>query len=253
MKWLFIIVLFKLSILADIYYAKIEPLESYSIKAATNGEVIFSNTNLEGKIAENEVVVKLDDELNKKTIQELKEAIKNIKERIEVLTQISEIKFQNYERVKNLTTKSQLEKERELSDYLSAKAQLLSTKEQLSSLKMQLDKEEDSLKNKTIYAKGLYIYKIHVKKGDYVVAGTKLFDAFDISKAKITIFITKEDLKALNNATIYINDKEVSLEIKSLSKVADNEFVSSYRLEIIIPKNSDIFSELAKVEIVRRN
>ena len=54
-----------LLIFAGEYYGKVEPFKKYTITSKTSGRVVFVNDAVKGKIAGNEVIVKLDDEVSK--------------------------------------------------------------------------------------------------------------------------------------------------------------------------------------------
>ncbi len=233
---------------SDTYYAKLEPLETYSYKAAVSGEVLFANSKLEGSLVNDEIILKMDDSLNVANAKELKEMLQSTKERVEALEEVARIKKENYEKVKNLATKSKFEKDNELTNYLNAKTQALSTKEQMHNTKISLDRELDAIKNKTLKLKNLYLYKVHVKKGDYVTSGAKLFDAMDISKGKLTFFLTREDAAKIDSLDIFLNGDKTSAKPDKILIIADSEYISSYRAELIVPAGG-LFSNPVKIEL----
>ncbi|NPA50241.1 MAG: hypothetical protein GXO02_01265, partial [Epsilonproteobacteria bacterium] len=119
---------------------------------------------------------------------------------------------------------------------------------QLNSLR---DKEtllKDKISNKHIIIKNRYLYKIYVKKGEFVLTNSLLAKVMDISKAKLTIFLSKDELKDISKKKIFINGKETKLKFYKIWKVADEKFISDYRAEIVL-KPVYKFSTLVKVEI----
>jgi len=87
---------------------------------------------------------------------------------------------------------------------------------------------------------------LYVKKGDYVNPGTLLYTAYDLSSAKVEVFVPIKQADTLKNKTIYINDKKTNLKINKMHNVADTKHISSYKCEIILNKPTK-FSEVLKV------
>ncbi len=165
------------------------------------------------------------------------------------------IREDNYNKIKNLKTKSRTSKDAELINLINASNQVLSLENSLESLKVSInDLEfriatlEDTISKKSVkIKKSFLIYNIYVNEGDFVNVGTPLVDAYDISKGKLTIYLSKEDVDKAENSTIYINDKKSEFKIDKIWKVVDKQNISSYRTEIIIPAPKR-FSELLKIE-----
>lgn len=237
---------------AETYYAKVEPLETYAIKAAAAGKVVSVNQKLEGKVAKNDVIVHLDDNLNRLDLNNYQETLAITVERIKALEEILKVREENYSKIKDLKTKSRVEKDNEYVTLISARTSLLSAKEQAMSIDSQIDQVKDTIANKTIRAKELYIYKIHVKEGNYVSIGTALFDAMDISKAKLTVYLSKEDVENLDQKEIWLNDEKSGAQFTKISKVADSTHISSYEAEMLIPAPK-LFSKLVKIELKDKN
>jgi multidrug resistance efflux pump len=202
------------------YYGKVEPFKKYTITSKTNGKVIFVNDEAKGKVATSEIIVKLDSQVSQINYQVAKE--------------VFEIKESQYNRIKDLRTKTKTEKDLEKINYLNAKKAYIVAK--------------DSYFAKTLRAKDLYIYNILVEIGGYVNFGTPLFEAYDISRSRITIYLTREDLKDIKNKTIIVNGQEGKYTIESVMNVADKKFVSSYKLELVGGR-VERFSDIVKVEI----
>lgn len=234
MKIISIILLLTNFVFAMEYYSKLEPYNSYIVKSAVSGKVIFSNDEVEGKL------------VNKKTkILELDNSVDRIdlaqtQNKLDVLNLMLEIQEKNYNRLYKISSKSAFEKDNQ-------KIQVLNLQSSKSDLLIKIATLKDAIKNKQLYEDKMYIYNISVKEGDYVTPGTLLYEAKDLTKGKLEIFIPISDYDLVQNKTIYIDGQKSDLKIDKIYKVADSKHISSYKCEIII-ENPKIFSRLVKIE-----
>lgn len=216
------------------YYSKLEPYNSYVIKSAVSGKVVYTNDNIEGKL------------LNKKTkIVELDNAVDKVelaqtKKKLEVLNSMLDIQQKNYNRLNKISSKSAFEKDNQ-------KIQVLNLQSSKTDLVIKIANLKDSIKNKELFENKIYIYNISVKKGDYVTPGTLLYEAKDLTKGKLEIFIPIADYEEIQNKTIYIDGEKSDLKINKIYEVADSKHISSYKCEIVIEKPKT-FSRLVKIE-----
>ena len=176
MKILMIAALSALQLSAAVYYAKVEPVETYTIKAAASGSVVISNREIEGSIANGNVVVQIDDALNKEELASSKRKLNSLKmilaankENLKNLEMISEIRQSQYDRIKTLKTKSQVEKDAELTNLIGAKNQVISLQAtvanqevQINDLLYKIDTINDTIAKKKIAPSNLFIYKLYV-------------------------------------------------------------------------------------------
>jgi hypothetical protein len=88
-----------------------------------------------------------------------------------------------------------------------------------------------------------------VRTGDYVNPGTPLAAVYDISKAKLVLFLEPEELNKVKERTVYIDGKKTAYKVNKVWNVADEKFISSYRAEIYLPAPKEKFSQLLKVEL----
>ena len=249
MRFLFLIFISYLSLQAYVYYAKAEPVWRYKISSAVSGQVLFSDELAEGKQGENKVVIHIDDKIDKEDLKATKIEYENLKEMIKISQKIYEIDRIAYEKIKNLSTYSRAQKDAKLTKMLTSKNTLLTQKTNLAKLKLKIVTLEDRIKKKNIIiSPKYYIYKIYPKSRDFVNFGSPLVEIADLSKMRLTIFVTYEDLKDIKNSQILINDRVVKYKIDKILKVADSTNLSGYRVEIVTnpPK---IFSQLVKIEI----
>ncbi len=233
MRIISIVILLNLSIFANEYFAKLQPLETYSVKAAVSGQVIYVNDSIKGLKAKNTTIIKLDSKVDKVELNQTRNKIKTYKQ----IIKIEKGTLKKFQRIKS---KSQVDKDNQ-------KIKVLNLENQMADLITKKAVLEDKLDKKLLIENNRYISDINVKVGDFVNAGTLLYIADDLSKAKLEIFLPIDKAKAQSSKVIYINGKETTYKISKLYEVADIKHISSYKCEIIIdaPKN---FSKLVKIE-----
>ncbi len=233
MKYIFILLFVVNGLFANEYYAKLNPIESYTIKASVSGKVIYTNENIEGKKANDSKIIEIDSFVDKIDLKQSKIKLKAISEMLE-------IEKANYERMLKVSSKSGFEKD-------AQKLKAINYQVTKADIEVKIANLEDSLKNKKLVEKNRYIYNIAVKEGDYVTPGTLLYEAKDLTKGKLEIFVPISEIENIKNKTIYLNDKKSDLKPSKIYEVADSTHISSYKVEILIP-NPEIFSRLIKIE-----
>lgn len=261
MKNIILFTLLSITLTASEYYSKAEPYRFYTLQANVPGLIFFADEDVEGKVLSKKNFIIIDDELDQKELDLLKQKKRNLQKSLELnqkmsknLSNMIERKNRNYERIKNLPIKSNIEKDKEFFDLSTTQNQQLSTLEkietihsQLNDTRLRLIQLQRSIQDKHISAEGMVLYKLHVKKGQVVAMGMSLAEIADISKAKLTIFLNKDEIEDVRSKTIYLNDKPTNYEIDKIWPLSDTEHISSYKTEIVIdaPKQ---FSQLYKIE-----
>ncbi|SFP45082.1 hypothetical protein [Hydrogenimonas thermophila] len=250
-------------LVAQVHYAKLEPFETYIIKSAVSGQVVKADESQEGKLGSENLIVQIDDKVDKaqykalqRTLTVLKESLELTKEMLKNSEAVFKRDFDYYNRIKDLKTKSKTEKDRIYTTMIASKNQVLNFKQNIANLNKQITDTEyqlvrlkDIIEKKAIKAKNLYIYKVEVKKGDYVNPGSILLKAMDLSKGRLTLYIDSDEAKDLSKRKVYINNKQTDYKVNKLIRVADETHISAYRAEIIIDNPDNLFSKLLKVEI----
>jgi len=228
-----IIITFGLFLNASEYFAKLEPVETYNIKASTSGQVVYINNEIEGLNANNSTIIKLDSNVDEIDLKQTNNKIKT-------LGQIIKIEKSTLKKILKIRAKSQLDKDNQ-------KIKVLNLENQLGDLVTKKAILEDKLDKKNLVEKSHYISNINVKVGDFVNAGTLLYTAEDLTKAKLEIFIPMSEAQNIKTKRIYIENRVTDYKINKIYKVADTKHISSYKCEIIIdaPKS---FSHLVKIE-----
>jgi len=262
MKALFLSLILTNVLLASEYFAKAQPVDEFSLKASVSGQVVKVDESKEGKLSDGSVLIMIDDKVDVIELESSKEKlgfldanIKLAKQSVANMYQSMKIQKQNFVKVQNLASYSSVQKDSKriasinaTNAYIQAKTSLENLKTQKADLKVRIARLEDSIFKKNIHVKkGLYIYKIYPNVGDFVTMGSPLLDSSDISKARLTIYVTKEDLVGIENKKIFIDDKETDYKIEKLWSIADTQNISAYKTEIVIEKPA-VFSTLMKVE-----
>ncbi len=233
MRYLFVFLVLISSLFSMEFYAKLEPINNYSVKSAVSGKVIYTNDEIEGKFANNSIVVKIDSEVNE---VELKQSLN----KLESINQMIDIQQKNYERLLKISSKSGFEKD-------TQKLNVINLESSKADMLIKIATLKDTIKNKKLMEKNNYIYNIAVEKDDYVNPGTLLYEAKDLSKGKLEIYVPIADVDTIKTKTIYIDDEKTDLKINKIYDVADSKHISSYKCEIII-NNPKTFSRLVKIE-----
>lgn len=261
MKYL-LILLTPLVVFAKVHYAKVEPYETSTLKSAVSGQVIISKLPLEGTTVTERTIIQIDDALDKVDLDSSQKSLSLINNMIStnqaILSSLKETlnrQEQYYNRIKDLGSASQTQKDNAFYAYANAKTQYHSTREKLDSLKKQkLDMEykiallKDQISKKSIKLTNQFLYKLMVNQGDFVAPGTPLAQINDLSRAKLVLFLEEDELQNIDQKTIYINDQATQYKVSKIWSVADEKFISSYRTEILIDNPKETFSTLLKVE-----
>ena len=229
--WVF---LFAISaVFANEYYAKLEPIESYQVKASVFGKVIYSNSKIEGLKANNSTIIEIDSMVNKVDLEQSKNKLKYIDEMIQ-------IEKNNYDRLNQVSSKSAFEKD-------TQKLKVINLESSKADMIIKIETLKDTISNKKLVEKSNYIFNIAVKDGDYVNAGTLLYEAKDLSKGKLEIFVPIAQIDEIKNKEIFLDGEKSNIKISKIYEVADATNISSYKVELIL-ENIKTFSRLVKVE-----
>ena len=228
-----IIIVFCVSLFAEQFYAKLEPIYTYKIKSAVSGKIVFVNNEIEGYIANKSALIKIDSSVDRKEL-------KYTKEKLKVIENILNIEQNNLKRLNKIRSKSKLEKDNQ-------KIKILNLQSSIYDLQIKIKKLQDQIEKKYIVLPKLYIYNIVVKKDDYVNPGSLLLTAMDISKGKLDVFIPIEQVDDIKKKIIYLDGKKSDLKISKIYKVADTKNISSYKCEIIVDNPKKI-SKIIKIE-----
>ncbi|WP_201352965.1 hypothetical protein [Hydrogenimonas urashimensis] len=254
---------FPLVLAARVHYAKLEPVEIYVIKAAAPGQVLEADDGAEGRIGDASVVVQIDDRVDRAQKRAVELSLKALKSTLQLTREMEknqqkvyEKDYRYYLRTKDLKTKSQTEKDRIFTAMMASKNQLLSLREKIATLEKQIADTEyqkalldDRIAKKAVRANGLYIYKVAVRRGDYVNPGALLLKAMDISRGRLVLYLDADEIEGIADKRIYLDGKETDLTFNKVIRVADDVHISSYRAEVILDRPGKLFSRLIKVEL----
>ena len=221
------------SIFANEYYAKLEPIESYQVKAAVAGKVIFSNSQIEGLKANNTTIVELDSSVDRVELEQSKNKLKFIDEMLK-------IEQNNYDRLNQVSSKSAFEKD-------TQKLKVINLESSKADMLIKIENLKDTISNKKLVEKSNYVFNIAVKEKDYVTPGTLLYEAKDLSKGKLGIFVPIAQIVEIKNKEIYLDGIKSDIKISKIYDVADSTNISAYKVELIVT-NAQQFSRLVKIE-----
>ncbi len=258
-----LLLLSPLFIFAKVHYAKVEPFETIMMKSSVNALVVHVDLSLEGTLVDGKSVIHLDDNLDKVNLQASKKSVQLLQEMLkinqDIATALSDtVKRQEgyYNRINKLSTASKAQKDNAYSSFTSAKTQYLATKEKIVNLEKQIldvnykiAQLEDSVRKKSLVLDNKYLYKLMVRKGDFVAPGSALAQVMDASRAKLVLFLEADEQEDIEQKIVYLDGKKTDYKVDKVWKVADEKFISSYRAEIYIPAPKGSFSKLMKVEI----
>ena len=191
MKIIWIFLLSLSTIFASEYYAKLEPIDSFQVKSAVAGKVVFSNSKIEGSKANNSTIIELDSSVNKIELEQSKNKLKYIEEMIT-------IEKNNYDRLNQVSSKSAFEKD-------TQKLKVINLESLKADMIIKIESLKDTIDNKKLVEKSNYIFNIAVKEGDYVNAGTLLYESKDLSKGKLEIFVPIAQINEIKNKDIYLD------------------------------------------------
>ncbi len=232
---LFLLLLSPLLLFAKVHYAKVEPFESVILKSAVSALVMDVDLEAEGSVVDQKRVIYLDDRLDKINL-------KTSNENLLIIHETLKRQESYFQRIDKLKTTSTAQKDNAFFSFASSKTQYLDMQYKVAQL-------EDSISKKSIVLNNKYLYKLMVRKGDFVNPGTALAEVQDATKAKLVLFLEPEELEKIDEKSVYLNGEKTEYKVNKVWKVADEKFISSYRAEIYMPAPSGAFSKLMKVEI----
>lgn len=244
------------------HYATVEPYNSVILKSAVSGLVTDVKLLHEGSVVEEDMIIQIDNKLDKIHLKQQRKSLV-LNQRILALNKgmIEHLEEQvkrlqsSYKRMNVLSSASIAQKDSAYSSFLAAQTQYISTKEKMMTLKLKIVDIEyqiallkDRIQHKHISLEDKYLYKLLVRKGDFVSPGTPLARVEDGSRAKLILFLDAEALQGIQEKAVYIDGEKTPYRVNKVWRVADEKYISSYRVEIYIEAPKSRFSKLVKVD-----
>jgi len=262
----YLLLFLPLLMVAKVHYAKVEPIEQATIKSTVSGVVIRADQAAEGAVLSDEAFVQIDDALDQENLRDTEASLALMKESLEIneevlvgLEKTLDRKKGFYDRMNELETASQTQKDNAYAAYIGAKNQYLGTREKIISLKKtildlsyKVTMLKDVIAKKHIALPGKYLYRLMVHTGEFASPGLPLAVVSDITRAQLIVYLDRNEMqnaegKKISDMTIYIDGEPTQLKIDRLWKIADTQYVSSYKARItLLPKYP--FSKLLKIE-----
>jgi len=141
MKNIILFITLSVGLIASEYYSKVEPYSFYTLQSNVYGLIVKSDEDLEGKRLGKGDFIRIDDDLDQKELRLLKAKKENLEKSLELnqkmadnLSLMISKKNENYERIKDLPIKSNVEKDKEFFDLSTTQNQELSTLEKLQTI-----------------------------------------------------------------------------------------------------------------------
>ncbi|MGM0520168.1 MAG: hypothetical protein ACQERD_11050, partial [Campylobacterota bacterium] len=166
--------------------------------------------------------------------------LKYSKQKLSYTNKMIEIEQKNYERLNQVSSKSEFEKD-------AQKLKVVNLQSNKADLITKIETLKDTISNKKLTEKSNYISNIAVNRGDYVNPGTLLYEASDLSKGKLELFIPIDKIDEVKKSDIYIDGKKSDIKIDKVYQVADSSHISSYKVRLVLD-NVKKFSRLVKIE-----
>ncbi|WP_457605487.1 hypothetical protein [Nitratifractor sp.] len=244
------------------HYARLEPLERTTLKAAAAGEIVAADLKAEGRMLSDAVPVRIDDTLDREDLNRSLRSVKLLEETLKItrrtlpgLEESYRRKKRYQEKMQTLTTASQTQKDNAYYGMVSAQNQLLATREkeiglerQILDLRQKIATLRDRIAKKNPKVRNRYLYKLLVRKGEYASPGLPLAILDDLSRGKLVIYLSPEEIRELPQKSIWIDGKKRNLRFAKIWKETDEKYLSSYRAEIHLKPEAP-FGSLHKVEI----
>lgn len=230
----FLLFLWPLVLWAETYFARVEPLRTYTIAAETAGRVAHIDKSAEGRVADKRPVAQLDRTLKAAELEAAQTRHANLQESYE-------IRKKQVERNAQIASRSRLERENDRLGLLELHSQLASAKENLVRL-------SEAYEAAQVSAPGLFVHRILVEEGSFVAVGTPLLTAHDVSGSRLVIFVRAEALYGLEHKEIMVEGALSNYRVDKVWQSADDQQISAYRVELTGPPPQGPFSKVVKVE-----
>lgn len=251
-RWMVIFLLYLAVLHADVYYAKAEPFKKQLIKSNVSGKVIYVDESIEGKMAGEDALITIDADIDKREYERLINQIKLLKNSVLNYKKVYEKRWNYYHSIKNMKSKSKSNKDSAYYAQAGAKQSLNAAMIELDTSEQALFSLKKQIRDKNIICNKWYVYALHVTEGDYVTMGTPLVTVADISKIKLTLFLSAFDASHADAMQLFVDDKKVDVKIQQIWKMSDSEHLSSYEAKLVLPARKQL-SQLVKVELRENN
>ena len=219
--------------MAQSYMGKVEPYEQFTIFSQTSGKVVKLDKNDETKLV-SKTLIKLDSSLENERLKIYKKQLGLYNEKLKILEE-------NYNKYKKITGKSKVEIDEKYYEIIDLKLNI-------NNLALNIADLEDTISKKSIDVKKLYIKEFKVDLGDYVSTGSELATAYDISKSKVLVYVSRDDYDNIKQKTVLVNGKKGLGIVEKIDIVPDETYVSAYKVTVILKEQS--FGEVVTVEFV---
>lgn len=218
-----------------------EPYDIIKVTSEINGVISAYNKDIGEKVNENEILIKIEDEIIKIEKELAETQIKQIQTEIDYYNKKAK-SYKNLFQQKNMSE----------FDYDDVFFQLELSKNKMKQQKLELDKKVKAYEDTTLYGRDGYIVsKRNIEVGQYVQMATELYEIVDIRKLKISILASEKIIDHFNvgdEVNVIVDDKKIIGKVlhKGIS-MKENSYAYPVIVEI---DNNDLRIPISKTLFV---
>lgn len=213
------------------FQGQVEPFQRWTLRSDVAGKVVEVNLSAEGRKGEG-VILQLDRRDEEIKLQNLLRQRDLLRRKLQLQREVVARKLELYNRIKDLKSKSKLEKEQRFFDYSGAETTLLNLQQQLAETEANIALLRRTIEKK-LFRTPFYIEKIYPRVGEFIGVGAPVADLADLSREKIVLFVPVEVASKLKGAQVVVAGRRGLFKISKIWKVPDRHYVTSYRVELI--------------------
>lgn len=220
-------------LMASEYKRQISPIESFSLYSEISGKVEKINLKELDYSNKGSIIIKNFYE---------NEKLKNMKEKLDNLRKITNLKEKNYKEYSSLASIAQSNKDDKLIELLNLKSSILELENSINDLNEIIEKKNINID------KNYFIKDILVNENENIKVGQEIIKVENHNKNKIEFYINKNDLETFKNKNfdIFVDNQKINYEEIKIDKSTDNIYISSYKV-IIILDNINQFGSIVTI------
>lgn len=220
-------------LIASEYKRQISPIESFSLYSETSGKVEKINLKELDYSNKGSIIIKNFYE---------NEKLKNMKEKLDNLRKITNLKEKNYKEYSSLASIAQSNKDDKLIELLNLKSSILELENSINDLNEIIEKKNINID------KNYFIKDILVNENENIKVGQEIIKVENHNKNKIEFYINKNDLETFKNKNfdVFVDNQKINYDEIKIDKSIDNIYISSYKV-IIILDNINQFGSIVTI------
>ncbi len=228
--------LIPLYLLAQSYFARLEPDRTLLLSSTVAAQVAAIDEQQKGQLGTDRALIRFQGEVTQARLAAAKTQVQSLERTLQ-------LREEQYARNRQLSSVSRRELEGEEMAILELKSQLAQAKERHVAAQEAADGLE-------VYATGRFVDRILVQEGEYVAQGQPLAQLYDLSRARAVIFVPIAQARTLKEKEIMVDGQKSDFSVDRIWSVADERHISSYRVELVGPPPEGGFSRLVEIEFI---